>query len=93
MSKGIYLITYYLPIKMSSNYDSKGIIQLLTSGINITYSHIIHKNNVGHLMNTNIYIINTSGLLTIRLHGSGLEFTQGLADRYIIIYKLFDQLP
>ena len=30
ISKGIYLITYYLPINISSDYDSKGIIQLST---------------------------------------------------------------
>ena len=78
---------------MSSNYDSNGSIVLNISGINITYAHPIYKNNTTNVFNTNIYIINTSGLLTIRLHGSGLEFTQGLADRYIIIYKLFDQLP
>ena len=46
-------------------------------------------------MNTHIYIINQSGLLSIQLYGSGVEFDRSASagDKYIIIYKLFDQLP
>ena len=91
--KGIYLIGFNLPITTASNYDSKGVITLDISGINIVYTYNIHKNNPGNVLNTNIYIIQTSGKLSISLRGSGLEFNRGIADKYIIIYKLFDQLP
>ena len=93
ISKGIYLITYFLPINISSNYDSKGIIQLNTSGLNNVYNHNILQKISTNLLNTNIYIINQSDKMTITLRGSGLEFNQGITDKYLTIYKLFDQLP
>ena len=93
ISKGIYLITYFLPIRISSNYDSNGSIKLNISGINnIYYQNIIQKSDI-NVLNSNIYIINQSGKLSITLIGSGLEFNQGIADNYIIIYKLFNPLP
>ena len=93
ISKGIYLITYHLPINISSNYDSKGGIRLQISGLNNNYfNNILQKINT-NVFNTNIYLIEYSGRLDISLYGSGLEFNQGIANKYIIIYKLFDQLP
>ena len=93
ISKGFYLITYYLPINIASDYDSTGGITLNISGLNIVYNHNINKNNTTNVFNTNIYLIKNSGKLNISLYGSGLEFNQGSEDKYIITYKLFDNLP
>ena len=91
--KVFILLLIFLPINISSNYDLKGAIILNISGLNIIYHHNILQKINTNVLNTNIYIINQSGEMTITLRGSGLEFNQGLTDRYIIIYKLFDQLP
>ena len=98
ISQGIYLISYHLPINISSDYNSKGTIQLITRSIinraNILYYYNIPKNTPGHLTNTHIYLIDNSGLLKIQLNGSGVDFnTRSRYIKYIIIYKLFDQLP
>ena len=97
ISQGIYLISYHLPINISSDYNSKGTIQLITRSIinraNILYYYNIPKNTPGHLTNTHIYLIDNSGLLKIQLNGSGVDFnTRSRYIKYIIIYKLFDNL-
>ena len=97
ISQGIYLISYHLPINISSDYNSKGTIQLITRSIinraNILYYYNISKNTPGHLTNTHIYLIDNSGLLKIQLNGSGVDFnTRSRYIKYIIIYKLFDNL-
>ena len=91
--KVFILLLIFLPINISSNYDLKGAIILNISGLNIIYHHNILQKINTNVLNTNIYIIEYSGRLDISLHGSGLEFNRGIANKYIIIYKLFDQLP
>ena len=94
LSKGFYLINYYLPIKMSSDYDSKGGISFNTSNSNPSYYDIYPKNFTSIAIKTNIYMIKSDSQLSISTFGSGIEFnTASSFDRYIIIYKLFDDLP
>ena len=93
LSKGFYLIHYYLPIKMSSDYDSNGGIALKISGINPTYYDNYAKSNRSSVSKTNIHISQQTETLSIETYGSGLEFyTDNHHDKYIIIYKLFDDL-
>ena len=94
LSKGFYLINYHLPITMSSDYDSNGGISLKISGLNPQYYDNNPKSNKPIAFKTNIYIVEHDGQLSIVTYGSGIEFnTGGSLYRYIIIYKLFDNLP
>ena len=92
--KGIYLINYYLPITMSSKYDSNGGISLNISGNNPQYYDNIPKSNQYTAFKTNIYRIENNGQLKISTYGSGIELnTNRNVHRFITIYKLFDNLP
>ena len=94
LPKGLYLINYNLPIKMSSDYDSNGGIVLKPSGITNFYYDNIAKSTKFNAFKTNIYLFETNNNLKISTYGSGIEFnTISHLDRYIIIYKLFDDLP
>ena len=92
--KGIYLISYYLPITMSSKYDSNGGLSLNSTGNNHEYYDNIPKSNQNTAFKTNIYIIENNGLYKISTYGSGIELnTNRNVHKFIIIYKLFDNLP
>ena len=92
--KGFYLINYYLPITMSSKYDSNGGISLNISGNNPQYYDNIPKSNQYTAFKTNIYRIENNGQLKISTYGSGIELnTNRNVHRFITIYKLFDNLP
>ena len=94
LSKGFYLINYHLVVIKSSNYNSNGGIILKLSGINHNYYDNIPKMNQNAISNTNICVFENDGTLSISTYGSGIEFdTRHSAYRYIIIYKLFDNLP
>ena len=94
LSKGFYLINYHLVVIKSSNYNSNGGIILKLSGINHNYHDNIPKMNLNAISNTNICVFEDDGTLSISTYGSGIEFdTRDSAYRYIIIYKLFDNLP
>ena len=94
LSKGFYLIHYYLPINMSSDYDSNGGIFVKISGINPIYYDNYPKSNQSTACKTNIYMVQQNEKLSIETYGSGFEFnTNSRNDKYIIIYKLLDNLP
>ena len=92
--KGIYLISYYLPIKMSSNYNSTGGLILNSTGSNHEYYDSIPKSNQTTAFKTNIYRIENDGLYRISTYGYGIQLnTDSSLYRYVIIYKLFDNIP
>ena len=94
LSKGFYLINYHLPITMSSDYDSNGGISLNISGLNPQYYNNNPKSNQSTAFKTNIYMVKLDDKLNITIYGSGIEFDTNSVDyKYIIIYKLFDNLP
>ena len=94
ISKGLYIINYKLPIILSSDYDSNGGIVVNLSGINLVYSNNHTKTPTKDAFNTNIYRVDYDGRLSISTYGSGIEFnTNSQLTMYIIIYKLFDDLP
>ena len=95
LQKGLYLITYNLPIKMSSDYDSNGGIALKPTGITAYYYNNIVKTDELNAFNTNIYMFENNCRLKISTYGSGIEFNTShtTSHKYIIIYKLFDDLP
>ena len=95
LQKGLYLITYNLPIKMSSDYDSNGGIALKPTGITDYYYNNIVKTIEFNAFNTNIYMFENNCSLKISTYGSGIEFNTShtTSHKYIIIYKLFDDLP
>ena len=94
LDKGLYLITYNLPIEMSSNYDSNGGIALKPNGITNYYYQNIVKTTQSNATNTNIYLFESNCNLKISTYGSGIDFKTSLSDtnKYIVIYKLFDNL-
>ena len=95
LPKGLYLIGYYLPLKLSSNYNSDGGIKISISGINNTYynNHIKNSHNIA--FKTDIYTIYHEGSLSITTYGSGIEFNNDLniPNKNVTIYKLFDDIP
>ena len=95
LQKGLYLITYNLPIKMSSDYDSNGGIVLKPTGVTDYYYDNIVKSIKFNAFKTNIYLFESNNSLKISTYGSGIEFQTSsiVAHKYIIIYKLFDDLP
>ena len=94
LKKGLYLITYNLPITISSNYDSKGGIALKPDGLNTYYYHNIVNTIQSNILNTNIYVIKYDCRLKISIYGSGIEYnTSSNSHKYVIIYKLLDNLP
>ena len=95
LPKGLYLINYYLPLKLSSDYDSNGGIKLNISGVNNIYYNNHTKNLHNIAFKTDIYTVQHSGKLSISIFGSGLDFNNdiGTPNKNITIYKLFDNLP
>ena len=95
LQKGLYLISYNLPIKMSSDYDSNGGIVLKPSGVTDFYYDNIVKSIKFNALKTNIYSFESNSTLKISTYGSGIEFNTShtTSHKYIIIYKLFDDLP
>ena len=94
LSKGFYLITYYLPIKLSSDYDSKGGIKLNMSGANNYIYYNNTKNTIDTAFESKIYLVKRDCQSTISTYGSGIEFDNRSYrnNNYIIIYKLLDNL-
>ena len=94
ISKGFYLISYRLDVKISSNYDSGGGVVLSFNDNNNLYHHNHHKNDISTVINTNICTIQKDSILSILIYGSGIDFdVNSTKKKYIIIYKLFDNLP
>ena len=95
ISKGFYLISYRLDVKLSSNYDSEGGIRVtFYDSKNTVYYHNHPKSFSSTAINTNIYMIQNDGTLTIFKYGSGIELDVNSTNKnYVIIYKLFDNLP
>ena len=94
LSKGFYLITYYLPIKLSSDYDSKGGIKLNMSGANNYIYYNNTKNTIDTAFESKIYLVKRDCQSSISTYGSGIEFDNRSYrnNKYIIIYKLLDNL-
>ena len=95
LSKGLYLISYYIPLKLSTNHDSNGGIKLYVTGINNIYYNNHTKDPYNIAFKTDIYTVQHSGKLNISTYGSGIDFNNDLniPNKNITIYKLFDNLP
>ena len=80
---------------MSSDYDSNGGIVLKPTGVTDYYYDNIVKSIKFNAFKTNIYLFESNNSLKISTYGSGIEFQTSSSDahKYIIIYKLFDDLP
>ena len=96
LSKGLYLISYYISLKTAPDYDSDGGIKLNISGVN---NNTYYNNHIEYIhkiaFKTDIYTVHSGGKLTISTYGSGIEFNNDISaqNKNITIYKLFDNLP
>ena len=95
LPKGLYLINYYLPFQLSSDFDLNGGISLFLSGINYQYYNNNTANEKDTAFKTDIYMVQNDAQLNISTYGSGIEFDNSvnIPNKYIIIYKLLDNLP
>ena len=89
LSKGLYLISYYISLKTAPDYDSDGGIKLNISGVN---NNTYYNNHIEYIhkiaFKTDIYTVHSGGKLTISTYGSGIEFNNDISAQNKKYYNL-----